>query len=73
MSVLTQKGQVTIPKAIRDVLGLQPGTEVEFVVMNGMVMLRKKPSSDAMKRWRGYLKNDENHDTASVMRELRDQ
>jgi AbrB family looped-hinge helix DNA binding protein len=28
---ITSKGQVTIPKAIRDELGLLPGTEVEFV------------------------------------------
>lgn len=42
VSVLTQKGQVAIPKAIRDVMGLQLGTEVEFVVVNDMIMLRKK-------------------------------
>lgn len=73
MSVLTQKGQITIPKAIRDVIGLQPGTEVEFVVVNDMVMLRKKISPEAIERWRGYLKGDDNHDTTSIMRELRDQ
>jgi len=28
---ITSKGQVTIPKEIRDELGLLPGTEVEFV------------------------------------------
>ncbi len=28
---ITSKGQVTIPKQIRDELGLLPGTEVEFV------------------------------------------
>lgn len=28
---ITSKGQVTIPKALRDELGLLPGTEVEFV------------------------------------------
>lgn len=27
---LTSKGQVTIPKELRDRLGLQPGTEVAF-------------------------------------------
>jgi antitoxin PrlF len=29
---LTSKGQVTIPKRIRDALNLQPGTPVEFSV-----------------------------------------
>jgi AbrB family looped-hinge helix DNA binding protein len=28
---ITSKGQVTIPKALRDELGFLPGTEVEFV------------------------------------------
>ena len=30
-TTLTSKGQVTIPKAIRDRLGLKPGHKVEFV------------------------------------------
>jgi AbrB family looped-hinge helix DNA binding protein len=28
---VTEKGQVTIPKAIRDKLGIVPGSEVDFV------------------------------------------
>lgn len=30
MSTLTSKGQVTVPKKIRDYLGLQPGSAVRF-------------------------------------------
>jgi len=30
MPRITSKGQVTIPKRIRDYLGLKPGSEVEF-------------------------------------------
>ena len=29
---ITIKGQVTIPQAIRDAAGFQPGTEVDFVM-----------------------------------------
>jgi antitoxin PrlF len=29
---LTSKGQVTIPKAIRDQLGLKPGSRLEFYI-----------------------------------------
>ncbi len=32
---VTSKGQVTIPKAVRDALGLKPGDEVDFVRENG--------------------------------------
>lgn len=30
-TVVTQKGQATIPKPIRDLLGVGPGSRVEFV------------------------------------------
>ena len=29
---ITIKGQVTIPQAIRDAAGFQPGTEVDFII-----------------------------------------
>jgi len=38
---ITSKGQVTIPKGIRDQFGLLPGTEVEFVADEGQVKVRK--------------------------------
>jgi len=38
---VTSKGQVTIPKAIRDSLGILPGTEVELVEADGEVRVRK--------------------------------
>lgn len=38
---VTSKGQVTIPKAIRDEFGLLPGSEVEFVKEGGEVRVRK--------------------------------
>ena len=40
-TILTSKGQVTIPKHIRDALHLQPGAAVEFSVnAGGEVVLR---------------------------------
>ena len=33
LATLTNKGQVTIPKAIRESLGLHPGDKIEFVVL----------------------------------------
>lgn len=41
-SALTSKGQVTIPKKIRDALRLAPGNRVEFSVnTDGQVVLHK--------------------------------
>jgi AbrB family looped-hinge helix DNA binding protein len=38
---ITSKGQVTIPKAMRDAFGLLPGTEVEFVSDDDEIRVRK--------------------------------
>ena len=38
---ITSNGQVTIPKAIRDQLGLLPHTEVEFVLEGDSVRIVK--------------------------------
>ncbi|MGD9702334.1 MAG: AbrB/MazE/SpoVT family DNA-binding domain-containing protein [Acidimicrobiia bacterium] len=38
---VTEKGQVTIPKDIRDALGIGEGTEVEFERAGDEIVLRK--------------------------------
>ncbi|TDM06530.1 MAG: AbrB family transcriptional regulator [Ideonella sp. MAG2] len=49
-TTLTVKGQVTIPKPIRDALGLTPGTAVAFAVnRDGQVVLQKAASAKARK------------------------
>lgn len=45
-SRISSKGQVTVPAAVRDALGLDAGTVVEFVVREGDVVLRKGSGSD---------------------------
>jgi AbrB family looped-hinge helix DNA binding protein len=38
---ITSKGQVTIPQAVREAIGLLPNTDVEFVVDAGEVKIVK--------------------------------
>jgi AbrB family looped-hinge helix DNA binding protein len=38
-----RRGQVTLPKDLRERFGLKPKTEVEFQVVNNSILLRKKP------------------------------
>jgi len=38
-ATVTSKGQVTIPKRVRDQLGLKAGSKVEFVMVHGHVVL----------------------------------
>ena len=41
LATLTNKGQVTIPKAVRDSLRLHPGDKLEFVInKNGEALFR---------------------------------
>lgn len=37
------KGQVVIPKPLRDVAGLRPGVEVDFALDDGRVVLSPRP------------------------------
>ena len=45
---VTSKGQVTIPKHIRQRTGIQPGAEVDFTERGGAIVVRK--SVDRRKR-----------------------
>jgi AbrB family looped-hinge helix DNA binding protein len=47
------RGQVTIPKHIRDQFGLKPKTEVEFRVIDGNIILRKAPRKLDLAKWKG--------------------
>lgn len=47
-NTVTSKGQVTIPKEVRDLLGITPGSAVTFeVAPNGQVLLRKAGAESA--------------------------
>jgi antitoxin PrlF len=47
-NTLTVKGQVTIPKKVRDALGLKPGDEVEFDMDGkGAIYLRRAAGTPA--------------------------
>ena len=40
-STVTTKGQTTLPKAVRSVLGIAPGDRVRYVILDGEVRLLK--------------------------------
>jgi AbrB family looped-hinge helix DNA binding protein len=47
------RGQVTIPKDIREQFGLGPQTEVEFRVVGGSIVLKKAPKKLNLENWKG--------------------
>lgn len=44
---ITSKGQVTIPKAVREKLGLKPGSNVDFEEEGGQVVLVPESKDEA--------------------------
>jgi AbrB family looped-hinge helix DNA binding protein len=51
-----ERGQVTIPKEIRERFGLGPDTEVEFSVVHGSIVLTKAPRKLNLQKWKGRCK-----------------
>lgn len=47
ISRLSVKGQVTIPKEIREAIGLQPGDMVAYSVENGVIILKRLQPFDS--------------------------
>jgi AbrB family looped-hinge helix DNA binding protein len=52
-TVLSEKGQITIPKACRERLGLRPGTVLDVRTEHGRLIAVKKPPEDQFRKWRG--------------------
>jgi AbrB family looped-hinge helix DNA binding protein len=53
---LTSKGQVTIPKHIREKLGLRPGIHVEFDIVSDSVRIRKTKDQNSGRRLVEHLR-----------------
>jgi len=49
-----ERGQVTIPKEIREQFCLGPDTEVEFRVVGGSIVLKKAPKKLDLAKWKGH-------------------
>ena len=54
-STLSERGQITIPKKIREQLGLRPGQELEFETREGLLIGRKRMLSDPVSSVTGIL------------------
>lgn len=68
-TTVTAKGQVTIPKAVRDLLGITPGSKVDFQrAADGSVVLKRvdrKQHASRFQKLRGHA--GEGMDTESIL------
>jgi antitoxin PrlF len=69
-ATVAERGQITLPKQVRDALGLTKGTKLEVQIDGSRVVLRKDVN-DAISRLRGRFKLPPGMTTDDVMRELR--
>ncbi|MPZ15386.1 MAG: AbrB/MazE/SpoVT family DNA-binding domain-containing protein [Chloroflexi bacterium] len=68
---ITSKGQVTVPKHVRQRLGLQPGDEIEFVESDGAFRLEKRVPASPFERYRGFLTHLAGQDPDGILAEMR--
>jgi antitoxin PrlF len=69
-ATVAERGQITLPKAIRDALGLTKGTKLKIDLEGGRIVIRKDVD-DALSRLRGRFKLPPGVTTDDIMRELR--
>jgi AbrB family looped-hinge helix DNA binding protein len=69
-ATVAERGQITLPKAVRDALGLAKGTRLT-VELDGSRIVLRKDVGDALKRLRGAVKLPPGLTTDDIMRELR--
>ena len=70
-ATVAERGQITLPKAVRDALGLTKGTQLKVELDGGRIILRKNVD-DALSRLRGRFKLAEGHQTTDeAMRAIR--
>lgn len=68
-SRVTERGQITIPKELRERLGIRPGQEVEFLEEKGRIVLARRIPSSPVDEVYGILRLDRSTD--ELMTELR--
>lgn len=69
---VSERGQVTIPQALREQFGFLPETEVEFVTQDGALLLIKKPGSRRAAVERLYGQKRFESSTDELMKLLRE-
>ena len=58
-TTVSEKGQITIPKAVRTKLGLRPGTVLELEAERGRLVGRKAGGRDVIDELYGTMPMDE--------------
>lgn len=66
---ISEKGQITVPKPLRDRLGIRGGDRLEFTEEHGGLVMRKASDKDPVDAVYGILRSGESTD--QMLRALR--
>lgn len=69
-ATVAERGQITLPKAVRDALGLTKGTLLKVELEGNRIVLRKSVD-DAVSKARGRFRLDGFESTDEAMRAIR--
>jgi AbrB family looped-hinge helix DNA binding protein len=65
------KGQITIPKFIREMMGLRSGDSVGFEEREGAILIRKMVGISPFDNWTGRLKHLKGQRSDELVKEIR--
>ena len=68
---VTSKGQVTIPKKVREKLGVNPGEDVGFEEKDGVMLIRKAITKSPFDKWVGKLKHLKGQRSDELVKDMR--
>ena len=68
---VTSKGQITLPKIVREKLGVHPGEDVGFEEKDNLLVISKVVTKSPFDKWVGKLKHLRGKRSDDLMREAR--
>lgn len=68
---VTSKGQVTIPKEVRERLGVRPGEAIGFEEKDGMLVITKAVTNSPFDKWVGRLAHLKGKRSDDLVKEAR--
>jgi AbrB family looped-hinge helix DNA binding protein len=70
-SIVSEKGQITIPKKVREKLGLRPGTVLDIEAVEGRLVGMKKEPADPFLKWLGKGRLPDNLEVDAYLERVR--
>lgn len=68
---ITSKGQITIPKKVRDKLGVHVGENIGFEEKKGIFYIKKSTKKSPFEKWTGRIGKTKYKKTDTIITELR--